>query len=95
MRVVGVVGAEMAWLALLYPLVPITVAAWAITLILPVALGIYIWGVVALLGSPWPTRQVLLQRALALLLAVSPGLVILAGLYAVQVLMRGQFRYGF
>jgi hypothetical protein len=92
---VGVLGAELAWLGLLYPLVPITVAAWGITLIFPVALGIYVWGVVALLGSPWPIRHVLLQRALAFLLAVSPGVVLLVGLYAVQALMPSQFRYGF
>jgi hypothetical protein len=90
----GAIVAEVLWLALLYPLVPATTTAWLLTLVFPAAVGVYTWGTLAfLLGSVWPPGPVWFQRALSILLAISPGLVLFVGLYFMQRALSGQFRY--
>ena len=94
--VLAAVCAEAVWLGLLYPLVPVTLTAWTATLGFPVLVGICVWGVVTLLGSSiWPVRHTLAQRILAIVLAVSPGLVLFIGFFVVQYLLPGAFRIGF
>ena len=88
-------GAELAWLGLLYPLVPISALAVAATLALPLAIAAYIYVVARWFSRvPEPRLSSKLWRAVFLLLVLGVGVAIFAGLYFIQRELPGQFRYG-
>ena len=88
------VAAELFWLGLLWPLVPSTVIAWLVTLLMPLPISGYGYLVVRGIDRlSLRSNQTLLTRGLGVLLALSVGALICLALILVQHSLDSQFHY--
>jgi hypothetical protein len=87
---------EVAWLGLLYPLVPNSPLAWIVTLILPFPIAAYAYLAVRAIHwiAPQPPARIW-RQALAVLLAISVGAIVFVAVYVAQHQLLGQFHYGY
>ena len=91
----AVVLLEVAWLGLVYALVPTTPMAWAVTLLLPIPVAAYIY--VAMCGSVWMARSsgAAWHRPVAVTVAISVGLACFLVVYLAESNLPNQFHYGY
>jgi hypothetical protein len=90
----GVVLIEVAWMGLLYPLVPTTPMAWAVTLLLPIPIAVYVG--VAVRGMIWIADRpgAAWHRPVAIALALSVGVACFFVVYLAESYLPNQFHYG-
>jgi hypothetical protein len=93
-RIFALVALEIAWFALLHPLVPSTVTGFAIefTAGLAVFVGLYLGGS-AIMWLSKQTRNVTLCRIAAVAIAVGYGLAVFAVAYAFKATLSTDFHY--
>jgi hypothetical protein len=91
---VAFLALEVAWFALLHPLVPSTLSGFLFEAVVPLPLALYAWLSVNWIHSLLRMKPTsMLRQALAVVVAVSLGVAIFVGAYLAREFLSSQFHY--